>query len=298
MAEFLTTAEISARLQKIIRESDERLVLISPYLKMNPRIKELLAQKSQTRTHVRIIYGKSELQPEEQEWIDANPHIELFYRQSLHAKCYLNEKEALLASMNLYEFSEQNNDEMGIVVSNASDNRGFDRALYRKMLHEADHIADLSEKIREVPRPQPSKGLGGLVRRFAKDTLSLPERITGSDRQTAAEGRDNPTAPMPSAAPTAVDATPSPADAPVAPTDARPRLPVTGCCIRCKTDVPANLSEPYCERCFGTWNRFKNESYEEKHCHICEQEYRTTRLKPLCSVCNRTYFGDPVQSAG
>ena len=32
MAEFLTTADISAHLQKIIRDADEHLVLISPYL--------------------------------------------------------------------------------------------------------------------------------------------------------------------------------------------------------------------------------------------------------------------------
>lgn len=298
MAEFLTTAEISARLQKIIRESDDRLVLISPYLKINPRIKELLAQKSQTRTHVRVIYGKSELQPEEQEWIDANPHIELFYRKSLHAKCYLNEKEALLSSMNLYEFSEQNNDEMGIVVSNTPDRRGSDRTLYRRILQEADHIADLSEKIREAPTRDRPKGLGGLVRRIAKDTLSIAERYAGNDRHPTAEDRHHPAAAMPSGTPSAVDRTPSNADSPVAPFDARPKLPATGCCIRCKTDVPANLSEPYCDRCFSTWNRFKNEGYEESYCHLCKQEHRTIRLKPLCSVCNQIYFGDSVQLAG
>ena len=30
--------------------------------------------------------------------------IQTLFRRNLHAKCYLNEKEALLTSMNLYEF--------------------------------------------------------------------------------------------------------------------------------------------------------------------------------------------------
>lgn len=297
MAEFLTTAEISARLQKIIRESDDRLVLISPYLKTNPRIKELLAQKAQTRTHVRLIYGKRELQPEEQEWIDANPHIELFYRQSLHAKCYLNEKEALLTSMNLYEFSEQNNDEMGIVVSSASDKWGYDRTLYRNILQEAEHIADLSERIREVPRPERTRGLGGLIRRVAKEALSKTEKNTGLGSHDKAEGNSRWATEMHGGTPEAAEPIPSPADSPAVPTRPQPKLPVTAFCIRCKTDVPTNLSEPYCDPCFRTWNRFKNEGFVEKCCHICKKEHPSIRLQPLCSDCRLTYLADPVLSS-
>ena len=43
--------------------------------------------------------------------------IKTSVRKNLHAKCYLNEKEALLTSMNLYEYSQEHNDEMGILVS-------------------------------------------------------------------------------------------------------------------------------------------------------------------------------------
>ncbi len=34
--------------------------------------------------------------------------------QNLHAKCYLNEKAAIITSMNLYDFSQVNNNEMGV----------------------------------------------------------------------------------------------------------------------------------------------------------------------------------------
>lgn len=36
--------------------------------------------------------------------------------ENLHAKCYLNENTAIITSMNLFQYSQQNNKEMGIKV--------------------------------------------------------------------------------------------------------------------------------------------------------------------------------------
>ena len=61
--------------------------------------------------------------------------------------------------------------------------------------------------------------------------------------------------------------------------------PGDGYCIRCKVALPADPEKPYCQRCYGSWNRYKNESYEEKYCHMCGNKHTTTRLKPLCVAC-------------
>ena len=42
--------------------------------------------------------------------------IRTSYCKNLHAKCYLNGNRALLTSMNLYEFSQVNNHEIGVLV--------------------------------------------------------------------------------------------------------------------------------------------------------------------------------------
>ena len=63
--------------------------------------------------------------------------------------------------------------------------------------------------------------------------------------------------------------------------------PFDGFCIRCKVDVRGNLNKPYCTRCYTSWNRYKNEAYEENYCHICGSEYTTTILEPLCLACYR-----------
>ena len=59
--------------------------------------------------------------------------------------------------------------------------------------------------------------------------------------------------------------------------------PGGGFCIRCKAVLPADLERPYCQRCYRNWN--KDETYEEKYCHMCGHEHIATLRKPLCVAC-------------
>lgn len=63
MAKFLNTSAINYFLEELIKNSKDRLIPISPFLKINDRIKELLEDKNRLKIDVRIVYGKSELQP-------------------------------------------------------------------------------------------------------------------------------------------------------------------------------------------------------------------------------------------
>ena len=148
MAKFLTTTGISYRLEEIIKTAEERLVLISPFLRVNERIKELLEDKDRLKMDVRVIYGKNQLQPEENNWLESMASIRTSYCRNLHAKCYLNENEALLTSMNLYEFSQVNNNEMGILIS-----REEEPALYGEVWKEAQRIVRVSDEIRVTVEP-------------------------------------------------------------------------------------------------------------------------------------------------
>ncbi len=42
MAKFLSTTGVSYHLEELIKETKDRLILISPYLQFNDRIKELI----------------------------------------------------------------------------------------------------------------------------------------------------------------------------------------------------------------------------------------------------------------
>jgi len=62
------------------------------------------------------------------------------FHKDLHAKCYFNEKEAIVTSMNLYMFSQQNNVEMGIYLTKEKDEE-----LYKQVANEVDRIKRGSE---------------------------------------------------------------------------------------------------------------------------------------------------------
>ena len=121
MAEFLITSAVTHHLVRLIRGANERLILISPYFKVNQRLKELIEDKAQLGVEINVVYGKGELHPEERRWLDSMSSVKTAYRPNLHAKCYMNENEAILTSMNLYEYSQVNNDEMGILITSAQE---------------------------------------------------------------------------------------------------------------------------------------------------------------------------------
>jgi len=143
MAKFLNTSATNYFLEELIKDAKERLILISPFLKLNDRIKELLTDKNRLKIDVRIVYGKSELQPEEISWLKELTYIRTSFCKNLHAKCYLNEEMCIIASLNLYEFSQVNNNEMGVLIRRADDSE-----LYRDAYDEAQRIIRISEEVR------------------------------------------------------------------------------------------------------------------------------------------------------
>ena len=143
LAKFLNTSATNYFLEELIKGASERLVLISPFLKLNDRIKELLEDKNRLKIDVRIVYGKNELQPEEINWLKELSFIRTSFCKNLHAKCYLNEESCIITSLNLYEFSQVNNNEMGVALS-----RSDDAELYREAYEEAQRIIRISDEIR------------------------------------------------------------------------------------------------------------------------------------------------------
>jgi len=143
MAKFLNTSATNYFLEELIKTAKERLILISPYLKLNDRIKELLADKNRLKLDVRVVYGKNELQPEEINWLQELAFVRTSFCKNLHAKCYLNEGACIVTSLNLYEFSQVNNNEMGVFIS-----RSDDAELFHDAQEEAQRIIRISDEVR------------------------------------------------------------------------------------------------------------------------------------------------------
>ncbi len=154
MAKYLRTSGISASLEDLIRNAKERLYIISPYLKLSDNIKELLNDKEREKVEVRIIFGKQELNPEEMSYLENLKYVRLYFSKNLHAKCYLNEKQMIIASMNLYEFSQQNNREMGILIMRDNEE---DKKVYEEAWKDIESILNNSEDFAYIKAPQDKK---------------------------------------------------------------------------------------------------------------------------------------------
>jgi phosphatidylserine/phosphatidylglycerophosphate/cardiolipin synthase-like enzyme len=142
MADFLTTQGTSYYIEQVILEAKKDLYLVTPFLQLSKTFFERLKDASKRGVLIRIVYGKDELKPNERNSIAEIDKLELFFFENLHAKCYFNEKEMVITSMNMYEFSEKTNREMGVYI-----NKEKDQTLYEKAFNEAKSIISSSEPI-------------------------------------------------------------------------------------------------------------------------------------------------------
>lgn len=139
MAKFLTTVGTSFYIEQIIVNAKTSLTLVTPYLKLSKNLIERIIDADNRGVAITLIYGKNNLHTNEQHKLDVLNNLELYFCENLHAKCYHNEDSMIITSMNLYEFSERNNREMGIFVE-----KGVDLEIFEDSLREIDSIKNAS----------------------------------------------------------------------------------------------------------------------------------------------------------
>src|SRR5437763_17026873 len=102
MAEFLDTTAISYQLERLLKTAKRRIVLISPYMKLRPRVRELIEDAARLGVQVQIVYGKKE-QCDEVERLKAIPRVAVTFCKNVHAKCCLNGDFGMVTSLNPYD---------------------------------------------------------------------------------------------------------------------------------------------------------------------------------------------------
>lgn len=142
MAQFITTRQISSELELLIREADKVLYLVSPYLKLSKDFQELINSRNKNEKKTIIIYGKSELTPEQLKFLTGLRHVYLKFHENLHAKCYINDTKLIITSLNFYEYSMINNKEIGVLYNT---NIPEDQDIYSKALEHVKFIEDNSD---------------------------------------------------------------------------------------------------------------------------------------------------------
>jgi phosphatidylserine/phosphatidylglycerophosphate/cardiolipin synthase-like enzyme len=138
VANFLDTTEISFRIERLLKTAEKRIILISPYLKLRPRVRELIEDAVRLGVRVHVVYGKKEM-CDGADQLRGIAGVKVTFCKNVHAKCYLNEKVGIITSLNLYDFSEAKNQEMGVFFDRESDPE-----LYQEASKEADRIIRIS----------------------------------------------------------------------------------------------------------------------------------------------------------
>ena len=181
MAKFLTGNELNAELEKIFESADEQIILISPFIKLHDRfISTLRTKKDNHELEIIIVFGKNEedlsksMKQEDFIFFKEFPNIQIRYERRLHAKYYANESSAILTSMNLYTYSQDNNIEAGVMtkgtllgnlasnfMTNVTGEDSFDIQAWTYFKRVIDQSDLLFHKT-----PQYESGMFGLTKKF------------------------------------------------------------------------------------------------------------------------------------
>ncbi len=110
------TTELTYQIEQLIKEESSFIIFVSPYLKLNKRLKAKMSVRFTEINQVMFFYRENELSRIENDWLEQQDNVTLIPIENLHAKIYLNEHRCLVTSMNLYEYSQVNNHEIGLEI--------------------------------------------------------------------------------------------------------------------------------------------------------------------------------------
>lgn len=285
MSTFLTGDNLNNAIDDIITNAKKFIYVTSPYIKLDDHYKERFDLiKNDPSIYLHIIFGKNEtnfyrsMKSEDLEYFKAFPNVSIMFEPRLHAKSYYNESEGIITSMNLYDYSAENNVEYGVYFIKGS----FTEKVYQE--HEAHHF-DLLENSAHciyIKRPVFKKGLLGLTKNYLRSEVLL-DRFESFDPTNKGYERvvyqdidvlwldDNEVVP-------------------VLKTRSEKRIengqesdfenkketeqktvaieePTTGYCIRTGEEIPFNPERPFSYKAYRSWAKFENPEFSEKYCH-------------------------------
>ena len=275
MAKFVKGNGLNAEIESIFDDAEVQLTIISPFIKLHKRFKDSLKSKiNNPKLEVQLVFGKNEsnksksLSSEDFEFFKQFANVRIYYEPRLHAKYYANQTAAVLSSMNLYEYSQNNNIEFGIVTQREM---GLDRLKEKVMGVELDNdawqyfnsVVEGSELL-YFNEPVYESNMLGLSKKYIRSEVRV-DLLTDelSKEKSVKKEKPNKPAEVESVKPT---------------TDSK-----DGYCIRTGERIPFDLTKPYADKAFKSWSRYKNEDFAEKFCHFSGEpsEGKTTMAKPI-----------------
>lgn len=267
MAKFLSGNELNAEIGKIFKEANAELVLVSPFIKLHHRFRdEINSKKENDKLKITIVFGKNEddlsksISIEEIEFFKQFPNIEIRYEKRLHAKYYANERSAILSSMNLYSYSQDNNIEAGILTTTSF----IDQFAIKDTIDQqaANYFQDTvipNSDLLFKKEPQYDSTNFGLSKKYSSSLIKFDNLNAFFSKSSI------PTLSVPIKKQVQINSERK------------------GYCIRTGKEIPLNPQKPFSMEAFKKWNEYKDEKYKEKFCHFSGEasEGETSFAKPI-----------------
>lgn len=138
---ILGNTDITNEIVQLIKGAQEYLIIISPYIKLESKFKVKLGDAIKRVKYPFFIYreDKDNVDNETLSWLKSFKNLRLFSIKNLHSKIYVNQEFAIITSMNLYEYSQINNHEIGVKID---------------ALKEENEYYDILKEIREIVNSQ------------------------------------------------------------------------------------------------------------------------------------------------
>ena len=285
MAQFLEADQLNTELTTMINQADDYLWFISPYIKLNDRIKfNLKALRERPHTEIVIVFGKNEndvsksMSLEDYKFFTEFPNIKILHYTNLHAKYYGSEDCAIITSMNLYEFSQVTNIEAGVIfqsknalkklanMANLDVDNTFESSFgfFGKVIKQANLIYAREPKFKSTLMGLNIKYEGSEI---IADNSEKYYKTINRNTNTYLNAWDNSRKREYSKNSTSNS-------------NIKSNSPTFGYCIRTGKQIPYDPSKPYCYEAFQTWAQYENMDFGEAFCHLTgKQSFSKTSMR-------------------
>lgn len=288
MAQFVEADELNTALTTMINQADNYLWFISPYIKLNERIKfSLTALKERPHTEIVIVFGKNEndvsksMSLEDLKFFLDFPNIKIMHVGNLHAKYYGSEDFAIITSMNLYEFSQVTNLEAGVIfhaknalkkladIANPSEDNTFEDSIefFGRVIKQAKLIYE--------KKPIFKLGLLRLTSKYERSDIIANNtekyyKTINRNINNFSNTKDNNVKP---------EYSKNEKNIPYQ----KNNFQQVGYCIRTGVPIDFDPTRPFSYDAYKTWAQFENIDFTEAYCHLTGQQTfgRTSMRNPI-----------------
>lgn len=137
---FLNRQAFIESISLLIDSAIKEIIMVVPYIKVSESMWQNLKKADKLGKEIVIVYREDSMINAESKKLISLKNITLLTHPHVHAKCYFNELTAIVGSMNLYEYSEKHNREMGLLIHRS----GYMMDTFKELLNEVITIINAS----------------------------------------------------------------------------------------------------------------------------------------------------------